>query len=357
MRKSKFSEAYRCSREYSRQVPPHEGVAAFAAYRSPTARGSVQNGPEDSMSHARTLRASLAILAVWLPAGSALAGPDTTTFAEVMRRVHEYVGVYEDHELSTIMARERYHQQWLAANATIKGERTLLSDYLLLQLPDEDWVALRDVYDVDGEAVKDRATRLKDAFVGPREELGARAMKMAEDNAKRFNLGDPYFRTMNLPTFALRVLRPANRKRIVFNKVAEENIDGIRAWVVAFREAKGPTFSATTDGTDVPAHGRFWVEPDTGAVLRSEMILGGSQRLPSRATITVTYGREPSLGFRIPTEMRERYDNPRRKRADVVVALATYSDFRRFDWRTLLTAPPVEPSDRPVTFGFVGPLL
>src|SRR5688572_11715116 len=185
----------------SRQVPPHEGVATFAVYRSPTARGSVQNGPDDSMSHARTLRASLAILAVWLPAGGALAGPDTTTFGEVMRRVHEYVGVYEDHKLSTIMARERYHQQWLAANATIKGERRLLSDYLLLQLPDEDWVALRDVYDVDGEAVKDRATRLKDAFMGPREELGARAMRMAEDNATRFNLGDPYFRTMNLPTF------------------------------------------------------------------------------------------------------------------------------------------------------------
>jgi hypothetical protein len=280
-------------------------------------------------------------------AGSALAGPDTATFDEVMRRVHEYVGVYEDHELSTVMARERYHQQWLAADATLKGERTLLSDYLLLQLPNEDWVPLRDIYDVDGEPVVDRAHRLEDVFTGPREGLGARAMRMAENNAKRFDLGDPYFRTMNLPTFALRVLRAANRKRIEFDKVAEENIDGIQAWVVAFREAKGPTFSATTEGADVPAHGRFWVEPDTGVVLRSEMILGGTRRLRPRATITVTYGREPSLGFRIPTEMRERYDNPRRKRADVVVALATYSDFRRFDWRTLRTVPPAESSDRP----------
>jgi len=143
------------------------------------------------------------------------------------------------------------------------------------------------------------------------------------------------------------VLRPANRTRIVFDKVTEEDVDGIHAWVVAFREAKGPTFSATTNGAGIPAHGRFWVEPDTGAVLRSEMILGGSRRLPSRATITVTYGREPSLAFRIPTEMRERYDNPRRRRADVVVASATYSDLRRFGWRTLLTVPPVEPPDPP----------
>jgi len=287
------------------------------------------------------------MLAVGMPAGSARAGPDTATFDEVMRRVHEYVGVYEDHELSTVTARERYHQQWRGADATVKGERTLLSDYLVLQLPDEDWVALRDVYDVDGEAIDERATQLRHVFAGPRKELGARAMKMAEDNAKRFNLGDPYFRTMNLPTFALRVLRPANRKRIVFEKGGEENVDGVEAWVIAFREAKGPTFSATTEGRDIPAHGRFWVEPETGAVLRSEMILGGDRRLRPRATITVVYGRDPSLGFRIPVEMRERYDNPRRKRADVVEAVATYSDFRPFDWRALLTGPPVGPSDPP----------
>ena len=64
------------------------------------------------------------------------------------------------------------------------------------------------------------------------------------------------------------------------------------------------------------------------------MILGGTEGLPARATITVTYQVEPSLGFRLPVEMRERYESPGRKGDDVVTALATYSDFRRFDWRT-----------------------
>ena len=36
----------------------------------------------------------------------------------------------------------------------IKQERTLLSDYLMVQLPDEDWVALRDVYEVDGPRLR-----------------------------------------------------------------------------------------------------------------------------------------------------------------------------------------------------------
>ena len=66
------------------------------------------------------------------------------------------------------------------------------------------------------------------------------------------------------------------------------------------------------------------------------MILGGTRRMSARATITVTYRLEPSLGFRVPIEMRERYDNPRRKRDDVVIAVATYSDFRRFDWRMMV---------------------
>jgi hypothetical protein len=282
-----------------------------------------------AVSHGRVVRAALVTLALFPAIPTA---GQTPTFDEVMRRVHEYVTVYEDHELSTVMARERYHQQLLAADATVKAERTMLSDYVLIQLPDEDWVALRDVYEIDGATVGVRAARLKTLFAGPRGQLAERAIKMVEKSAE-FNLGKLYFRTMNLPTYALRVLRPANRKRIVYTKTGEEPVDNTNTWIVAFREAKGPTFSAMPDGTDIPAHGRFWVDPTTGVVARSEMILGGTQELPARATITVTYGLEPSLGFRLPMEMRERYDNPGRTGDDVVVAVATYADFRRFDWR------------------------
>lgn len=284
------------------------------------------------------LRLSTLILVAALYAAGTVTGAGTVTFAEVMRRAHEYVTIYEDDKLSSIMARERYDQQVLDRHGKIKEERTLLSDYLLVQLPDEDWVALRDVYEVDGTTVADRGARLKDLVAGPREQLSGRVAKMAEESA-RFNLGDLYYRTLNLPTFALRILRPASRKRMAFEKAGEEEVGDISAWVVAFRETKGPTFTATPGGADVPAHGRFWVDPNTGTVLRSEMIMGGTRRVSARATITVSYAHDLSLGFRVPVEMRERYDNPRRTNDDVVVALATYSDFRPFHWRTLLRPP------------------
>lgn len=289
-------------------------------------------------------RVPLVIVTAFVFAAGTLTGAQTVTFDEVMRQVHRYVTLYEDHEVSTVMAQERYHQQLLTAGGKFKAERTLLSDYLLLQLVSEDWVALRDVYEVDGMEVAERGARLEMLLSGPREQLEERVMKLARESAD-FNLaGELYYRTLNLPTFALRFLRPASRDRVEFEKADEEQIDGTTAWVVAFKETKGPTFSATPKGTDVPAAGRFWVDPATGVVLRSEMILGGTRSVPARATITVTYALEPSVGFRVPIEMRERYDNPRRRRDDVVVAVATYSDFRRFHWRELIrpAAPPVD---------------
>jgi hypothetical protein len=273
-----------------------------------------------------------------LPGGGTLTSAEHT-FADVLRRAHEYVVIYEDHELSTVMAREHYQQQWLDAQGQTKAERTLISDYLLFQLPpNEDWFAMRDVYEVDGKPIEDRAERLKGLF-GRRElerDLGMEIMK----ESGRFNLApDVYYRTVNVPTFGLRFLRPRSRSRMEFQSIGEEKVGSTVSWVVAYRETKGPTFVATPERRDLPAHGRFWVDPDTGVVMRSEMIVGGSRRMPARVTITVTYQLEPALGFHVPIDMQERYDNPRQTGDDVVVAHATYSEFRRFDWRTLV--PPV----------------
>lgn len=287
----------------------------------------------------RNSRLSVRAITVFAALLVTVGAAQSDTFADVMRRAHEYVVVYEDHELSSVIASEHYYQQRLDGSGQPPIDRVLRSDYLIFQLPpQEDWFALRDVYEVDGMPVGDHAERFRQLFAGPRETVTARAMAIAADNA-RFNLGDIY-RTINVPTFALRLLRPMSRGRVRYQKAGEEQIESTDTWVINYEETRGPTFSATREGRDIPAHGRFWIEPDTGVVVRSEMILGGTPRLRERATITVTYRLEPSLGFRVPVEMRERYDTPSRKNADVVVAVATYSDFRRFDLRTLRQPDP-----------------
>ena len=137
------------------------------------------------------LRFSTLILVAALYAAGTVTGEGTLTFAEVMRRAHEYVNIYENGKVSSIIAGERYDQQVLDRHGKIKEDRTLLSDYLLVQLPDEDWVALRDVYEVDGTRVADRGARLKALVAGPRQQLTGRVAKMAEESA-HFNLGDLY---------------------------------------------------------------------------------------------------------------------------------------------------------------------
>jgi len=277
------------------------------------------------------------VLAALLTGDGAVTRADTQTLTDVMRRAHQYVVLYEDHEVSTVVAREQYQQQWLDARGHTKAERTLMSDYLLFQLPpSEDWFALRDVHDVDQTPVVDRTARLNDLFGRPREVQRDLAMEIMKESA-RFNLApELYYRTVNVPTFALRFLRPSSRSRMTFAKVGEEQVESTRSWMVEYREIKGPTYVVTPDGHDLRAQGRFWIDPDTGAVMRSEMIVGGTRRTSQRVTITVTYRHEPALGFRVPIEMLERYENPRHREDDVVLARATYSEFRPFDWHTLV---------------------
>ena len=88
---------------------------------------------------------------------------------------------------------------------------------------------------------------------------------------------------------------------------------------------------------DLPVRGRFWVEPDTGRVLMSEL----SAETPIfRATIDVSYQSEPLLGVLVPIEMRERYDV--KKSQSRVDGRATYGRFRQFQVTVDETLAPIK---------------
>jgi hypothetical protein len=87
----------------------------------------------------------------------------------------------------------------------------------------------------------------------------------------------------------------------------------------------------TEGGEDFPASGRYWIEPQTGTVLLSELVLRGSTDV--QVVIDVSYLGEPILGFRVPLEMRERYRTPDER----VEGIATYGRFRQFQVKTAAT--------------------
>ena len=93
-------------------------------------------------------------------------------------------------------------------------------------------------------------------------------------------------------------------------------------WTIEYQERASATRSIRTpDGRNLPAQGRFWIDPSNGSVLISELIVDGGGVI---ATVTVSYQSEPLMGFLVPVEMRESYG----RRNERITGHATYGRFR-----------------------------
>jgi hypothetical protein len=306
-------------------------VVAEPAQMTVGLRKSDNRGQDSPVKH--VLVAAIALLT-----GLSVAAGQLATASEVMLRVHAYVVGYEQ-DLSGIIAEERWQQRIVSRSGAIKRERLLRSDYLVYQLPpDEDWFGFRDVFEVDGTPVSDREQRFRELFAQRPADVVEQAMKIAAESA-RYNLGDVY-RTINVPTFVLAFLRPSNRSRFVFERLGEETVNGSPTWVMSYRETKKRTFIRSVSGKALDSHGRLWIDAITGRLIRTELVTGGNHAVPERATIVVTYGPNPDLGFWVPIEMSEVYDNPRKPKADRIIGSATYSRFRRSELKARLNPRP-----------------
>ena len=109
--------------------------------------------------------------------------------------------------------------------------RDLQSDLLLVRAPAGDrWMEFRDVFEVDGKPVRDRAERLEKLFLQP----SASTQRQVEDitaASARYNIGGVN-RNVNLPVLALTVLEPQNRAWFSF-KGSRKSGGALRARVSA----------------------------------------------------------------------------------------------------------------------------
>jgi hypothetical protein len=244
---------------------------------------------------------------------------------QVLQRMRAYLTDYARH-LPAMIATEKYEQR---AGSGVRRQRRLLeSEFGLIQVPgDPEWLGFREVRSVNGKRVHDSASRLAELFADPSPMAVQQARRMAVESA-RFNIG-PIFRTINDPTMVLELLDPRHAGRMHFTKQAEERIRGLRVWIVKFQETQRPTIIRTRNLQDQPAHGRAWVEPDTGRIQRVEATIqpaGGAANF--FGTIDVTFAHDTRMGFAVPVRMIERYTN---MNLDVMSSgEATYGNYRRF---------------------------
>jgi hypothetical protein len=275
-------------------------------------------------------------------AALARATADEPTLATVLDRAGAYVAEFH-RELATLVGEERYVQDWKRVTSgshaapTLLKHRELRADLLIVKPPGADaWMGLRDVFEVDGRDVRDRHERIADLFLDRSETTDAQIQAILNETA-RYNVGD-ITRNMNTPVFPLLFLERANHYRFKFKRTAERTPGAVRpgasadgafrvsteVWVIAYDEKESGTMIRTTGRKDLPAHGRFWIEPDTGRVLMSELI---TENRELRATIDVSFQSEPLSGMLVPIEMHELYEG--RRTGSRIEAVATYGRFRR----------------------------
>jgi hypothetical protein len=192
----------------------------------------------------------------------------------------------------------------------------------------------RDVFEVDRRPVRDRDQRLYKLFVDARPDAQAQAEAIQLESS-RYNLG-PVMRTINVPmlglyffdrSFAIGVqyelAKPGNVRK--FADLAPAGSISL----VEFKEVGKGTAVRGERGSDVPSHGKAYIDHTTGRILQTEMV---SQDTSLTATIFVSYRMEPGLSILVPEEMREIYTMAR---SDTRIdGRAKYGRFRQFQVTT-----------------------
>ena len=237
--------------------------------------------------------------------------PDLVT---VLQRSSAYLDAYEK-QLATVIAQE---------DSTCDGARVgqdLKSDLMLVGISGS-WVEFRDVFQVNARLIRDHQARFE-ALLGDPEHLLARAQQIADQSAS-YNVG--IRRNINVPTMALTYLMRANQGRSSFKGIGSEK----GATVVTFVETARPTLIHTS-GSSSDTSGRFWLDPETGAVVKTELVVKSKQAAGEdrdsavSGTITVVYDRDASLKFLVPHTMDESYEQPR-----LLTCRAKYSQYKAF---------------------------
>lgn len=257
------------------------------------------------------------------------AAPDVD-LGQVLRLAGRYVDQYE-HAMAAVVAQEDYRQTLVTQDGSARGpsSRTLRSDLLVFDAGPRGWVSFRDVYEVDGSPVHDHDQRLTDLVSHFTPDSLQEVRRIAAESA-RFNVNPRDVvlnRDINTPMAALLFLRTANQGRSAFALDNVEQVDGVRTMKVTFTEQTKPRMIASRD--EAAARGAFWIDPETGRAVRTQLDMRtelGDQSLTTH--IVVAYAKTANIDIWVPVTMDETYNMM--QRLVTISGHADYSHFRQF---------------------------
>lgn len=265
------------------------------------------------------------------------AAPQTPSVEVLLDRAAAHLDSYGN-AVSGVVGEENYVQR--VANGFVKlgardaRERRLVSDMAFLSDPVEGWIEFRDVQTVNGQAVNHQQ-RVIELLTDPHPNAVLQARRLVELGS-RYNLnfltgkGTAVIdRTINLPMSALLFLKRVHQTRSTFTPGSAQRIDGVNTVVVSFEEHAMPRLIGSA--SDRPATGRFWIEPETGTIVQSELRFStGERSSQTRATIRVRYARNARLSLMLPAWMDEEYETVADGEPLTLTCRATYTSYRKF---------------------------
>jgi len=238
-----------------------------------------------------------------------------------LTRAKLYVAQFEK-DLSAVVAEQQDRQRIVRADGTIKRERAIVSDILLVRTGNSPRI-FRDVISVDGKPVTDRDERVRKLFLAASssESEIERIRKIAKEGS-RFDIAlRGGFDMLLLP---IRILGP-----LVDRFTFEADDHGLR-----FTEGKSPAIyrSRSLAGTlqDMFLHGTFTLDAQ-GRLVGSSV---SATSADVEFTLDVSYAEDAATKLLLPLETRQLLHQPRRPKADRSEAVSTYVNFRRFQVTT-----------------------
>jgi hypothetical protein len=243
-------------------------------------------------------------------------------------------------KLANIVATEEYVQE---RRIEAKAKRVLRSEFLVVQHPidKQNWLAYRDVLEVDGKKLENHQERLQQLFVRPTIENWMLVGEIASAS-QQYHLEGANISVTN-PFVVVALVDRFYRPRVQFKLGKEDKDVGRNVWTLTFQEPEAKEV-VTVNGAQtlrnvepllqkVLARGTVWIEDGTGRILKTQLRMGDGLGAPTSAT---TFRYDDKLGVAVPVEMKTTWTNGTGSRS-AVSGTAKYTSFRQFGIQTTLT--------------------
>jgi hypothetical protein len=253
----------------------------------------------------------------------------------VLEQLDAYLEKYEG-ELGSLIADEDFRQEIPALPGNSRPQqRRLESEVAFLRLPGgAEWYGFRRTKLVDRQAVGDRHSTLANLLsIGSTDTLAQAQLLVAQSS--EHNLGLP--RTINMPTLPLELLGHQYRHRFEIEFAGKEKVRGRAVNLLDLTEL-GPVPIIYNSGYPLQSQMRAWVDAQTGALWRAEVVMRRPKDRQKPSKIRVEFALEPKLQVIVPVELREDFGV-----ANVTnggTGVAKYSNYRRFQTSARIVPPP-----------------